>query len=152
MAEGLNRVTLLGNLGADGDLRFTQSGTAVLNLRLATTERYKAQDGEWKERTDWHSVVVWGKRGEALAKFLQKGATVCVEGSLRTSSYEKDGQKRYKTEVIAREVILCGGRGERSGQRAPDPDFGQDHANDGRTSVGVPGDPIPFGDDAPTPF
>ncbi|NUQ77396.1 MAG: single-stranded DNA-binding protein, partial [Polyangiaceae bacterium] len=112
MAEGLNRVMLLGNLGADPELRFTQGGQAVLNLRLATTETYLDKDKVRKERTDWHNVVVWGKRGEALAKILGKGSSIFVEGSLRTSSYDdRDGNKRYKTEVVASNVLLTGGRG-----------------------------------------
>ena len=112
MGKGLNRVMLLGNLGADPELRHTQNGTAVLNLRLATADSYKDDSGQWQERTEWHSVTVWGKRGEALAKFLVKGSSCLVEGSLRTTSYEaKDGSgKRYKTEINAREVYLTGGR------------------------------------------
>ncbi|XXT18605.1 single-stranded DNA-binding protein [Sorangium sp. So ce429] len=112
MAEGLNRVMLLGNLGADPELRFTQGGQAVLNLRLATTESYLDRDKVRKERTDWHNVVIWGKRAEALGKILSKGSSIFIEGSLRTSSYDdRDGNKRYKTEVIANNVLLTGGRG-----------------------------------------
>jgi single-strand DNA-binding protein len=115
MAEGLNRVMLLGNLGADPELRFTQGGQAVLNMRLATTESYLDKDKVRRERTDWHNVVVWGKRGEALAKILTKGSSIFIEGSLRTSSYDdRDGNKRYKTEIIANNVLLTG-RGGRGG-------------------------------------
>lgn len=111
MAEGLNKVMLLGNLGAEPELRQTQNGGAVLKLRLATGERYKDRDGEWKERTEWHNVVVWGKRAEALGRILRKGSSLLVEGSLRTSSYEaQDGSKRYSTEINARNVLLTGGR------------------------------------------
>src|SRR5689334_10525622 len=110
MAEGLNRVMLLGNLGADPELRYTQAGKAVLNMRLATTESYLDANKVRQERTDWHNVVLWGKRGEALAKFLAKGSTIFVEGGLRTSSYDdKDGNKRYKTEIVAQNIILSGG-------------------------------------------
>jgi single-strand DNA-binding protein len=111
MADGLNRVMLLGNLGADPELRFTQGGQAVLNMRLATTESYLDKDKVRRERTDWHNVVVWGKRGEALAKILTKGSSVFIEGSLRTSSYDnKEGQKVYKTEINANNILLTGGR------------------------------------------
>ncbi|HSO31708.1 MAG TPA: single-stranded DNA-binding protein, partial [Labilithrix sp.] len=99
MAEGLNKVMLLGNLGADPELKMTQSGQAVLKLRLATTETYLDKNQTRQERTEWHSVTLWGKRGEALAKFLTKGERIFVEGSLRTSSYEKNGEKRYSTEI-----------------------------------------------------
>jgi single-strand DNA-binding protein len=112
MSEGFNRVQLLGNLGADPDLRFIASGQAVLHLRLATTESYLDKDKQRQERTEWHNVTVWGKRGEALAKILSKGSSVFIEGGLRTDSYEKDGQKRYKTEVVAKEVVLTGGRSD----------------------------------------
>ncbi len=117
MAEGLNRVMLLGNLGADPDLRFGQgSDNAVLRLRLATTESYfDKRTNERKEMTDWHNVVVFGKRGEALQKILTKGSTIFVEGRLKTSSYEKDGQKIYKTDVVANNIILAGGRGGGAG-------------------------------------
>jgi single-strand DNA-binding protein len=118
MSEGFNRVQLLGQLGADPELRFTQAGQAVLNMRLACNERYKDKSGEWKDRTEWCNVVLWGPRGEALAKFLRKGATLFVEGSLRTSSFDDKatGAKRYKTEVVAQTVIMAGGK--RDGESA----------------------------------
>src|ERR1700728_3686157 len=109
MSDGLNRVMLLGNLGADPELRFTQAGQAVLNMRLATTESYLDKDKVRRERTDWHNVVIWGKRGEALAKILTKGSSVFIEGSIRTSSYDdREGNKRYKTEIIANNLLLTG--------------------------------------------
>ena len=122
MAEGLNRVMLLGNLGADPELRFTQGGQGVLNIRMATTESYFDKTAnERKERTDWHNVTVWGKRGEALAKILTKGSSIFVEGSIRTSSYDnREGVKVYKTEINATNIILAGSRP--GGQRhAEDP-------------------------------
>lgn len=106
--DGLNRVMLLGNLGADPELRMTSGGQAVLKLRLATTESYLDKERTRQERTEWHSVVVWGKRAEGLGKFLRKGDRLFIEGGLRTSSYEKDGEKRYRTEVVASNVILSG--------------------------------------------
>lgn len=109
MADGLNKVMLLGNLGADPELRMTSGGQAVLNLRVACSESYLDKDKQRQERTEWVSVTVWGKRGEALAKLLTKGSRVFVEGGLRTSSYEKDGEKRHKTEVVASNIVLAGG-------------------------------------------
>jgi single-strand DNA-binding protein len=119
MSEGLNRVTLIGNLGNDPELRFTQSQQGVLTLRMATTESYFDNNTkERKERTEWHTVVIWGKRGEALGKILTKGSRVCIEGRLQTRTWEdKQGSKRYSTEVNAQNVILLGGRGEGAGKR-----------------------------------
>jgi single-strand DNA-binding protein len=111
MAEGLNKVMLLGNLGADPELKMTQGGQAILKLRLATTESYLDKNNTRQERTEWHSVTMWGKRGEALSRFLQKGERIFVEGRISTSSYEKDGEKRYRTEIVANNIIL-GGRGK----------------------------------------
>ena len=130
MAEGLNRVMLLGNLGQDPELRMTSGGQAVLKLRLATSETYLDRNKVRQERTEWHSVVVWGKRAEALSKFLTKGSRIFVEGGLRTSSYDdKEGHKRYRTEVVAQNIILSGGggggrggpRSQDSGDSGPDP-------------------------------
>lgn len=110
MAEGLNRVILLGNLGADPELRMTNNGTAVLKMRLATSETYLDRNKQRQERTEWHNVVVWGRRAEALGKFLGKGDRLLVEGSLRTTSYDdRDGNKKYRTEIIANNVVLSGG-------------------------------------------
>lgn len=110
---GLNKAMLIGNLGADPELKFTQGGQAVLRIRLATTERYKDKDGEQQERTEWHSVSVWGKRAEALHKILAKGRTIYVEGRIQTRSWEKDGDKRYSTEINAVDIQLLGGGGKR---------------------------------------
>jgi single-strand DNA-binding protein len=117
MADGMNKVLLLGNLGADPELRMTQGGQAVLKIRMATSETYFDRNKVKQERTEWHAVVVWGKRAEGLAKILEKGSRILVEGGLRTSSWDdKDGVKRYKTEVHASNILLCGGnRGGGSG-------------------------------------
>jgi single-strand DNA-binding protein len=112
MAEGLNRAILVGNLGVDPELKFTQGGQAVLRIRLATTESFLNRTGERQERTDWHTVVVWGKRAEALNKILSKGRTIWVEGRIQTRSWEdKDGGKRYSTEINANNIGLVGGSG-----------------------------------------
>lgn len=111
MSEGMNRVMLLGNLGADPELRYTAAGQAVLNIRLATNETFLDRNKVSQSRTEWHSVVVWGARAEALARIVSKGMCLLVEGWLRTSSYEKDGVKRYKTEVVAKEVCFASRRG-----------------------------------------
>ncbi len=118
MAEGLNRVMLLGNLGADPELRVTSGGQSVLKLRLATSETYLDKNRVRQERTEWHSVVVWGKRAEALGKFLTKGSRLFIEGGLRTSSYDdKEGNKKYRTEIVASNIILSGSGGGGGGAR-----------------------------------
>src|SRR5215470_13866359 len=132
MAEGLNRVMLLGNLGADPELRMTSGGQAVLKIRLATSETYLDRNKVRQERTEWHSVVVWGKRAEALAKILAKGSRIFVEGGIRTSSYDdKDGNKRYRTEVVANNIILSGGGGGGGGRGGPRGDGGPGPGDDG---------------------
>jgi single-strand DNA-binding protein len=140
---------LLGNLGQDPELRSTQGGQSVLKLRIATTERYLDANKAWQERTEWHSVVVWGKRGEALHRILAKGSTIFIEGSLRTSSYEKDGVKRYTTEVVAQNVILTGGRGARSGQPGDDFDAGPPPARGPSRGAPPARGPAPARDEAP---
>ena len=137
MAEGLNRVTLIGNLGADPELKYTQNGQAVLRLRLATTESYVNRAGERQQRTDWHTCIVWGKRGEALNNILSKGRPICVEGRIQYRQWEdKDGNKRTSTEIVATNIVLLGsGRGRDSSAPSdigggastpPSDDFGDD--------------------------
>lgn len=122
MSEGYNRVMLLGSLGADPEYRVTQGGQGVLNMRLATNESYfDKKQNKRVERTDWHTVVLWGARAEALSKFLAKGASIFVEGSLRTSSYDnREGVKVWKTEVVATNVILAGSKRDGAAPRGDD--------------------------------
>lgn len=111
-SRSVNKVILLGNLGRDAETKFTPSGIAKTTFSVATSWRAKdPQTGEWKEHTDWHNVVLW--RSENLANYLTKGTKVYVEGRLQTRSWDdKDGNKRYMTEVVADDVILAGGRGD----------------------------------------
>ena len=120
MSEGLNEVRLLGNLGADPELKMSQGGMAILKLRIATAARVKDKNETWVDKTEWHHVTVFGKRAEGLNKCLRKGSQVMVLGALRSSSYEdRDGQKRYKTEIIAYKILLCGGRPGGGGYQTP---------------------------------
>jgi len=107
MSDGLNQVMLLGNLGQDPELKVTQEGKSILKLRLATSSGYLDKQGQRVERTEWHSVTVFEKRAEGLAKILHKGSKLFVKGEIRTSSYEKNGEKRYSTEVVAQDILLC---------------------------------------------
>jgi single-strand DNA-binding protein len=116
MAKGINKVILIGNLGVDPELKYTAGGTAVCKFSLATNETFKDRDGRQQERTEWHRLVVWGKLAEICSQYLAKGRQVYVEGSLRTSKWEgQDGQPRYTTEVVAREVQFLGGGRENGG-------------------------------------
>lgn len=107
MAEGLNKAMLIGNLGADPELRVTQNNRPVLKFRMATTESYVTDSGERREVTHWHHIVLWGKRAEALSKILSKGSRVYVEGRIESRSYDdKDGVKKYITEISASNLLL----------------------------------------------
>lgn len=99
----VNKVILVGNLGQDPELRRTPGGAAVLNLSLATSSKYKDSNGQYQERTEWHNLVAWNKAAEIMAQYLRKGSKIYVEGSLQTRSWESDGVKKYKTEVVVRE-------------------------------------------------
>jgi single-strand DNA-binding protein len=113
MARGINKVILIGHLGADPETRAMPSGMTVANLRLATTESWKdKQSGEQQERTEWHSVALFGRLGEIAAEYLRKGSQVYIEGRLRTRKWQdKEGRDRYTTEIVGSEMQMLGGRG-----------------------------------------
>jgi single-strand DNA-binding protein len=117
MARGINKVILVGNLGADPETRYMPSGKAVTNIRIATSEGWKdKQTGDQQERTEWHAIVLYDKLGEISAEYLRKGSQVYIEGSLRTRKWQdKEGKDRYTTEIIAREMQMLGGRGGAGG-------------------------------------
>ncbi|MEO6776799.1 MAG: single-stranded DNA-binding protein [Kofleriaceae bacterium] len=161
MAGGVNKVILVGNLGADPDMRYTPSGQGVCELRVATSESWNDKNGQRQERVEWHRIVVWGKRAEVCSKYLAKGRQVYVEGRIQTRTYDdKDGNKRYITEVIANDVQFLGG-GNREGGGAgggggggggkrdegpppSDADFGGSGSGGGGGGGGGPDDDIPF--------
>ena len=117
MARGINKVILIGNLGRDPETRYSQGGSAVTNFSVATTENWRdKQSGEQQERTEWHNIVCFARLAEIAGEYLHKGSKVYIEGSLRTSSWEQDGQKKYRTEVMARDLQMLDGR---SGTGAP---------------------------------
>ncbi|MFQ5720587.1 MAG: single-stranded DNA-binding protein [Acidobacteriota bacterium] len=125
----VNKVILVGNVGRDPELKYTQSQTPVCNLSVATNEVWNDKSGEKQQRTEWHRVVVWGRQGENVSKYLRKGSQVYVEGSLATRSWEdRDGQKRYTTEIKAQTVQFLDRRGDgpsapfEGGDPAPGPD------------------------------
>ncbi len=114
MARSFNQVTLMGNLTRDPELRQTPNGQNVCSFSLALNRSYKGSDGEWKEATDYVDIVAWGPLGERVAQYLTKGRPCLVNGRLQSSSWEKDGQKRSKVEVVAQDVTFLGGAGGQS--------------------------------------
>ena len=110
----VNKVILIGNLGADPELRYTATGTAVANFNIATKDSWTGKDGNKEERTEWHRVVAWARLGEICGEYLVKGKQVYIEGKLRTRSWEdRDGNKKYTTEVLAQTMQMLGSAGDR---------------------------------------
>jgi single-strand DNA-binding protein len=155
-SRSVNKVILLGHLGKDAETKFTPSGVSRSTFTIATNRRWKdQQSGEWKEETDWHNCVLW--RSENLANYLTKGKQVYVEGRLQTRSWDdKEGQKRYMTEVVCDDLVLLGGRGDappgdysqpvsmpRSAQQRPQPTPSAAAPNDD-FSQGITDDDVPF--------
>lgn len=112
----VNKVILVGNLGKDPELRYTPSGAAVASFSLATSERYKDRNGEWVDKTEWHNIVAWRNLAEICGKYLHKGKQVYIEGKIQTRSYDdRDGNKRYITEIVADQMQMLGRAGEENG-------------------------------------
>ncbi len=153
MAGGVNKVILIGNLGADPEIRFTQSGQAVCNFRMATSESWQDKEGQKQERVEWHRIVVWGKLAELCSKFLKKGRQAYIEGRLQTREWmDKENKKQYTTEIVANQVTFLGG-GQRDGAAGPreagapvENDYGAPPANfdAGHPQTGPGDDDIPF--------
>jgi single-strand DNA-binding protein len=116
----INKVILVGNLGKDPELRYTPSGVAVATFSIATSERFKGKDGQQQERTEWHNIVVWRQLAEICGKYLHKGKQVYIEGKLQTRSYDdRDGNKRYVTEIVADQMQMLGRAGDDAGGGQP---------------------------------
>jgi single-strand DNA-binding protein len=137
----VNKVILVGRLGRDPEIRYTQGGQAVANFTVATNERWLGKDGERQERTEWHRIVVWGKQAETCSEYLSKGRQVYLEGRLQTREWEdKDGNKRWTTEIVATTVQFLGSRGDSGGDSGGDAD-----SSFGGPSGGDAGPPPPSG-------
>jgi single-strand DNA-binding protein len=152
MARGINKVILIGNLGADPETRYTPSGTAITNLRIATTESWKdRQSGEQQERTEWHRVVMFDRLAEIAAEYLRKGSQVYIEGQLQTRKWQdQQGQDRYTTEIRARDMQMLGGRPGAGAPASDEPGGGYSRGGQGgggrspEPSEPVLDDDIPF--------
>jgi len=122
---GVNKVILIGNLGADPEVRYLNTGTAVANFRMATTENIRNKEGEREARTEWHRVVAFGRLAEICGEYLNKGKQVYIEGRLRTRSWDdRDGNKRWTTEIVANTMQMLGSPGDVGSIEAETPDFG----------------------------
>ncbi|MFC1545427.1 single-stranded DNA-binding protein [Gemmatimonadota bacterium] len=142
----VNKVIILGNLGQDPEVRSTQGGQMVANLRLATNRTWTDRNGQRQEQTEWHSVVAWGKLAEIIEQYLKKGDQVYFEGRLQTSSWEdKSGEKRYKTEIVAQEMQMLGSGGGSRGGSGGDSSYNNSTGSDGGGSgVVEEDDDLPF--------
>jgi single-strand DNA-binding protein len=123
MAKGLNKVMLIGHLGKDPELKYTEKGTAYCNFSIATDESYKDENGNKVERTEWHNIVTWRKLAEICQQYLKKGSKIYCEGKLQTDSYEKDGIKRYSTKIVMTDMTMLDSRGttDKVSDEAPKP-------------------------------
>ncbi len=138
--KSLNKVMLIGNLGKDPELRYTANGTAVASFSIATTDTWKNNEGVVQERTEWHNIIAWNKLAEICGEWLKKGQKVYIEGNIRTRNYEdKDGKKKYITEIYADNLIMLGGgKGESTSPMAPQEETGIIPPS------GQPDDDLPF--------
>jgi single-strand DNA-binding protein len=150
MARGINKVILVGNLGADPETRYTASGAAVTNIRLATTDSWRdRQSGERQERTEWHRVVFFSRLAEIAGEYLRKGSQVYVEGRIQTRKWQdQSGQDRYTTEIVANEMQMLGGRAGGMDDRPPEGGGFRDSppasSGGGETEADFQDDDIPF--------
>ena len=149
MARGINKVIIVGNLGDDPDVRHMPNGNAVTRISIATSENWKdKQTGQSNERTEWHRVVFFNRLGEIAGEYLKKGSKVYVEGQLRTNQWEKDGQKHYTTEIIAREMQMLDSRESNGGGGGDASSWGSSNQQGGAAPVSNGGadydDDIPF--------
>ena len=142
----VNKVILVGNLGKDPELRYTASGTAVATFSLATSERYKDRDGSQQEKTEWHNIVAWRQLAEICGKYLHKGKQVFIEGKIQTRSYDdRDGNKRYITEIVVDQMQMLGRAGDDTGRSGPGvPQGPEPTSNSFDNPQGNPDDDIPF--------
>lgn len=144
----INKVILVGRLGKDPEVRSTPSGTSVAKFTIATDERFTDKNGEKQERTEWHNITAWGKLGEICGQYLRKGKLVYIEGSIRTDSWDdkESGQKKYRTEIVARDMKMLDRRGDDEGGGGS---YGGASRSSGRGSSAPPPD---MGDDEEVPF
>lgn len=144
MSRSLNKVMLIGNLGKDPELKHTPSGVAVATFSIATSDTWKDKDGNAQEKTEWHNIVAWRKLAEICGEYLKKGKKVYIEGKLQTRNYEKDGVKRYVTEIVADQLIMLDGGGNAGGQRKTDSSIASEEFVSTSQNIDTEEPPLPF--------
>jgi len=155
MARGLNKVMLIGNLGADPEIKYTAGGTPIANLRLATAESRKNKEGQWEDTTEWHRIVMFGRSAEVCKDYLKKGSKIYIEGRIQTQSWDdkQSGQKRFMTEIVGNQMVMLDAKGSNdySGQQSQQsqPRGGQPQQQQQQSSGGydAPPDNLPQMDD-----
>jgi single-strand DNA-binding protein len=142
MAKSVNKVILVGNVGQDPEVKYTPSGVPVARVSLATNERFKSNNDQWQDRTEWHSIVAWQRLAEIVGEYVRKGTKLYVEGKLKTTSWQdrQSGEKKYRTEVVARDLVLLGSRGD--GQNSAEEPSSR--GSDAEPAPAVIDDDIPF--------
>ena len=145
MAKSINRVILVGNVGADPEVKYTPSGIPVGKFTLATNERFKNKSGEWQDKTEWHNIVAWQRLAEIVGEYVSKDSKVYIEGKLQTSSWEdrRSGQKKYRTEIVARDLVLLGLR-ENGDSQQEQRTSGEQREPDDAGSGEITDEDIPF--------
>jgi single-strand DNA-binding protein len=128
MAKSVNKVILVGNVGQDPEVKYTASGVPVTKVSLATNERFKDKNDQWQDRTEWHSVVAWQRLAEIVGEYVRKGSKLYVEGKLQTSTWEdkQNGEKKYRTEIVARDIVFLGSR-DNAAQGSPEQSSDEPH-------------------------
>jgi len=129
MSKSVNKVMLIGNLGKDPQVNFTQGGMAIAKFSLATNERFKDKGGEWRDRTEWHNIVAFQRLAEIVGEYIKKGSKIYVEGRLQTSSWEdkQSGEKKYRTEIVAQELVMLNNGASSESQKASNRNSDRDH-------------------------
>lgn len=144
MSRGLNKVLLIGHLGKDPELSYTNNGMAIAKFSLATTEGRKNSEGNWEDSTEWHNIVMFGKTAENAGQYLKKGSQVYLEGRISTRKYEKDGQTRYFTDILVNTMLLLGRKGDSSSSDASDNSEAEYYSPSAPSQSTADDDDIPF--------
>lgn len=146
MPKSVNKVILVGNVGKNPEVKYSPSGTPVAKFSLATNERFKDRNDQWQDRTEWHNVIAWQRLAEIVGEFVAKGSKIYVEGKLQTSCWEdgQSGERKYRTEIVAREIVLLGARVNGKGQHEESTVTTRNDQLDDAASGAITDEDIPF--------